>query len=121
MVVPDQSFQRKNYDFTFVRRPFLFYVCYCGHGLVAKKGAGNGLFLGRIWIEDQDYNIVRCFNGPYFPHPRYSYYLHFDSWRFQPRGSGVWLLALILVPIARDRASPYLADLGTTRSREGGG
>jgi len=50
------------------------------HGRKPKKDAGKGRFLGRVWIEDQDYNIVR-FNGTYYPHPRSSYYLHFDSWR----------------------------------------
>ena len=93
MVVLDQSFQRKNYDFTFVRREFLGEVRCVVMDVAPKKGAGNGLFLGRIWIEDQDYNIVR-FNGTYFPHPRYSYYLHFDSWRLNLR-PGVWLPALI--------------------------
>ena len=29
-----------------------------------KKDAGKGRFLGRIWVEDQDYNIVRL-NGTY--------------------------------------------------------
>ena len=58
-----------------------------------KKDAGKGRFLGRIWIEDQDYNIVR-FNGTYSPHPRASYYLHFDSWRQNLR-PGVWLPSLI--------------------------
>src|ERR1019366_8502416 len=51
-------------------------------------------FLGRIWIEDQGFNIVR-FNGTYYPHPRASYYLHFDSWRQNLRPGGVWLPSLI--------------------------
>jgi hypothetical protein len=93
MVVLDQDFQRKNYDFTFVRREFLGEVRCVVMDVAPKKGAGNGLFLGRIWIEDQGYNIVR-FNGTYFPHPRYSYYLHFDSWRQNLR-PGVWLPSMI--------------------------
>ena len=34
------------------------------------------------------------FNGTYYPHPKTSYYLHFDSWRLnlQP---GMWLPAYI--------------------------
>jgi hypothetical protein len=93
MAVIDQDFQRKNYDFTFVRREFLGELRCVVMDVAPKKGAGNGKFLGRIWIEDQDYNIVR-FNGTYFPHPRYSYYLHFDSWRQNLR-PGVWLPSLI--------------------------
>jgi hypothetical protein len=93
MVVLDQDFQRKYYDFTFVRREFLGEVRCIVMDVAPKKDAGKGRFLGRIWIEDQDYNIVR-FNGTYFPHPRASYYLHFDSWRQNLR-PGVWLPSMI--------------------------
>jgi Peptidase family M48 len=93
MVVLDQDFQRKYYDFTFVRREFLGEVKCIVMDVAPKKDAGKGRFLGRIWIEDQEYNIVR-FNGTYYPHPRASYYLHFDSWRANLR-PGVWLPSLI--------------------------
>jgi hypothetical protein len=93
MVVLDQDFQRKYYDFTFVRREFLGEVRCIVMDVAPKKDAGKGRFLGRIWIEDQNYNIVR-FNGTYYPHPRASYYLHFDSWRENLR-PGVWLPAMI--------------------------
>src|ERR1017187_6998619 len=93
MVILDQDFQRKYYDFTFVRREFLGEVRCVVIVVAPKKNAGNGRFLGRIWIEDQDYNIVR-FNGTYYPHPRAAYYLHFDSWRQNLR-PGVWLPSLI--------------------------
>jgi hypothetical protein len=93
MVILDQDFQRKYYDFTFVRREFLGEVRCVVIDVAPKKNAGNGRFLGRIWIEDQDYNIVR-FNGTYYPHPRAAYYLHFDSWRQNLR-PGVWLPSLI--------------------------
>jgi hypothetical protein len=93
MVMLDQDFQRKYYDFTFVRREFLGEVRCVVMDVAPKKDAGKGRFLGRIWIEDQDYNIVR-FNGTYYPHPRASYYLHFDSWRQNLR-PGLWLPSLI--------------------------
>jgi hypothetical protein len=93
MVILDQDFQRKYYDFTFVRREFLGEVRCVVMDVAPKKDAGKGRFLGRIWIEDQDYNIVR-FNGTYYPHPRASYYLHFDSWRANLR-PGVWLPSMI--------------------------
>jgi hypothetical protein len=94
MVVLDRDFQRKYYDFTFVRREFLGEVRCVVMDVAPKKDAGKGRFLGRIWIEDQDYNIVR-FNGTYYPHPRASYYLHFDSWRQNLRPGGVWLPTMI--------------------------
>ena len=93
MVVLDEDFQRKYYDFTFVRREFLGELRCIVVDVAPKKDAGKGRFLGRIWIEDQDYNIVR-FNGTYYPHPRASYYLHFDSWRQNLR-PGIWLPSLI--------------------------
>jgi len=93
MVVMDEDFQRKYYDFTFVRREFLGEVRCIVVDVAPKKDAGKGRFLGRIWVEDQDYNIVR-FNGTYYPHPRGSYYLHFDSWRLNMR-PGVWLPAFV--------------------------
>jgi len=93
MVILDQDFERKFYNFTFVRREFLGEVRCVVIDVAPKKDAGKGRFLGRIWIEDQDYNIVR-FNGTYYPHPRASYYLHFDSWRQNMR-PGVWLPSLI--------------------------
>ncbi|HKC00404.1 MAG TPA: M48 family metalloprotease [Terriglobales bacterium] len=93
MVILDQDFQRRYYDFTFVRREFLGEIRCIVMDVAPKKDAGKGRFLGRIWIEDQDYNIVR-FNGTYYPHPRASYYLHFDSWRQNLR-PGLWLPSLI--------------------------
>jgi hypothetical protein len=93
MVALDEDFQRKYYDFTFVRREFLGEVRCLVIDVQPKENSGSGRFLGRIWVEDQDYNIVR-FNGTYSPHPRYSYYLHFDSWRLNLR-PGMWLPAYV--------------------------
>ena len=49
--------------------------------------------MGRIWVEDQDYNIVRA-NGTFTPGSAKGRYLHFDTWRLnlQP---GIWLPAYI--------------------------
>jgi Peptidase family M48 len=93
MVVLDRDFQRRNYDFTFVRREFLGEVRCIVLDVAPKKGAPGGRFLGRLWIEDQDYNIVR-FNGTYTQAHRNSYFLHFDSWRQNLR-PGTWLPSLI--------------------------
>ena len=93
MVVMDMDFERRFYDFTFVRREFLGELRCIVLDVAPKKDAGKGRFLGRIWVEDEGYNIVR-FNGTYYPHPRASYYLHFDSWRQNMR-PGVWLPSLI--------------------------
>jgi hypothetical protein len=93
MAILDQDFQRKYYDFTFVRREFLGEIRCIVMDVAPKKDAGAGHFIGRVWIEDQDYNIVR-FNGTYTAKARNNYYFHFDSWRENMR-PGLWLPALI--------------------------
>jgi hypothetical protein len=92
MVVLDEDFQRKYYDFTFVRREFLGEVRCLVIDVQPKPKARKGRFIGRIWVEDQDYNIVR-FNGTYDSHGS-NEYLHFDSWRLNLR-PGVWLPAYV--------------------------
>src|SRR5262249_55932953 len=58
-----------------------------------KKSVGGVSFIGRIWVEDQDYNIVR-FNGTRTPSDPSSMYFHFDSWR-ENMGPGLWLPAAV--------------------------
>src|SRR5216117_380057 len=103
MVMLDADFQKSSYYFNFVRQEFLGEVRCVVVDVQPKESAPKGLFTGRIWVEDRDFNIVR-FNGTYTPHSRYSYYLHFDSWRLnlQP---GVWLPTYI-----------YIEESGTQRS-----
>jgi len=92
VVSPDEGeLDANHYDFTFVRREFLGDVRCLVFDLVPKKGTGQGRFLGRIWVEDQDYNVVR-FNGTFVPRPRFGYYFHFDSWRLN-MGPNLWLPA----------------------------
>ncbi len=93
VAMDDSSFDRAHYDFKFVRREFLGDVRCMVLDVSPKQGAGNGRFLGRIWVEDQEYNIVR-FNGTYGPAPKFSSYLHFDTWRLNMR-PGVWLPAYV--------------------------
>jgi hypothetical protein len=93
MVLLDTDFQKKYYKFTFVRREFLGEVRCLVIDVEPRADAGMARFLGRIWVEDQDYNVVR-FNGTYSPHPRTSFYLHFDSWRLNLR-PGTWLPAYV--------------------------
>lgn len=82
-------FDRQHYQFDFVRREFLGDIRCLVFDVKPKPHAGIGLFEGRIWVEDRDYNIVR-FNGTYAPAPRFSSYFHFDSWRENLR-PGLWL------------------------------
>ena len=94
MVVLDADFQKSNYRFTFVRREFLGEARCIVIDVQPGKKAKEGLFTGRIWVEDRDFNIVR-FNGTYSGHPD-THYLHFDSWRFNLQAD-VWLPSYVYV------------------------
>jgi hypothetical protein len=65
---------------------------------VHPKVSGMGRFYGRIWIEDEDGNVVR-FNGTYTgpaSEDSSKYYFHFDSWRMNVQ-PGIWLPVAIYV------------------------
>src|SRR4029077_3456240 len=63
MVYADRSdFDREHYDFHYIRREFLGDVRCLVFDVMPKKNSGKGRFLGRVWVEDQDFNIVRL-NG----------------------------------------------------------
>jgi hypothetical protein len=94
MVFADrQNFDRNHYEFTYVHREFQGEVRCLVFEVRPKKGAGQGLFEGRIWVEDQDYNIVRL-NGTYVPRPKNAFYFHMDSWRLN-LVPGYWIPAYI--------------------------
>src|SRR5215471_7111320 len=81
MVYADRTdFDREHYDFRYARREFLGEVRCLVFDVTPKPKSGRGRFLGRIWVEDQGFNIVRL-NGTYYPAPRNSYFFHMDSWR----------------------------------------
>src|SRR5437870_6062953 len=88
-----EDFDRSHYDFKYVHREFQGDVRCIVFDVTPKKGSGNGRFLGRIWVEDQDFNIVRL-NGTYAPRPRSAYYFHMDSWRLNLI-PGFWVPAYI--------------------------
>jgi len=93
MIVIDSDFQKKYYNFTFVRREFLGEIRCLVIDVQPKEGQKIARFMGRIWVEDQDYNIVR-FNGSYYPQPKINFFFHFDSWRLNMR-PGTWLPAYV--------------------------
>jgi hypothetical protein len=86
-------FDRNHYDFKFLRREFLGEVRTLVFEVSPKPNSGHGLFQGRIWVEDADFNIVR-FNGAYVNPARAKYYFHMDSWRENLRGD-LWLPAQV--------------------------
>src|SRR5580692_10769729 len=94
MIYPDTGgLDTQNYNFDYVRREFLGEVRTLVFDVTPKKKAGNGRFVGRVWVEDQDFTIVR-FNGSYSGHNFTSMNFHFDSWRVNA-GPNLWLPAFI--------------------------
>src|SRR5258705_3829812 len=63
MIFIDTSgFDTQHYKFDYVRREFLGDVRCLVFDVTPLPKSGKGRFLGRIWVEDQDFNIFR-FNG----------------------------------------------------------
>ena len=87
------GFDKEHYKFDYVRREFLGEVRTLVFDVTPTAKAGKGRFMGRIWVEDQDFHIVR-FNGAYGGSSRSNYFFHFDSWRVNS-GPNLWLPAFI--------------------------
>jgi Peptidase family M48 len=87
--IDTNGFDKQHYKFDYVRREFLGEVRCLVFDVTPAEKNNKGRFLGRIWVEDQDFHIVR-FNGAYSGNGHSSWYFHFDSWRtnVQP---GLWL------------------------------
>jgi hypothetical protein len=89
LIIDGAEFDRAHYDFEFDHREFLGDVRTYVINVSPKKTAGRGRFIGRIWVEDKDFNIVR-FNGTYVKAAMTQFYMHFDSWRVNC-GRNQWL------------------------------
>ena len=89
MAILDRNMEKSNYYFNFVRQEFLGEIRCVVVDVQPREKAPKGLFAGRVWIEDRDFNIVR-FSGTYSNGSNYSSYLYFDTWRTNVR-PGLWL------------------------------
>lgn len=87
------GFDQQNYDLKFIHQEFLGEIRTLVFDVSPKPKVKGSHFLGRIWVEDQDYTIVR-FNGTYLPQRRLNFYFHFDAWRTNMR-PGIWLPAFV--------------------------
>ena len=96
MTMPDSdNFTVKAYRFEYVRREFLGEVRCLVFDVSPTDQKAVGKFIGRIWVEDREMNIVR-FNGTYTNSSAAHLYFHFDSWRVNV-ASGEWVPAFIYV------------------------
>jgi hypothetical protein len=91
---PDlDHFDRQNYTFEFIRWEVLGEVR-CGVvDVKPRANSENRGFVGRIWVEDQNFNIVR-FTGAYASKRLSRRAFHFDSWRLNTLGI-MWMPAYI--------------------------
>ncbi len=96
MTLPDSAgLDRRTYHMEFVRREFLGEIRCLLFDVDPIDKKTPGKFKGRIWVEDQDFRIVR-FNGTYTNSTTSRMYFHFDSWRVNV-APGRWVPAFIYV------------------------
>jgi len=91
--IDTNGFDKQHYKFDYVRREFLGEVRCLVFDVSPQDKSGKGRFLGRIWVEDQGFNIVR-FNGAYGGAGHSSWYFHFDSWRTNAQ-AGLWVPSFV--------------------------
>jgi hypothetical protein len=92
MVMDYRGLDRAHYTFDYQGREFLGDLRCIVIDITPKLHSGDGRFVGRVWVEDRDFNIVR-FNGT-FQNNRSASYLHFDTWRLNMT-PGAWLPAYV--------------------------
>ena len=94
MIYPDSNgLDKQTYNLAYVRREFLGEVRTLVFDVTPKAKAGKGRFMGRIWVEDEAFTIVR-FNGSFTGNTQSFRKFHFDSWRVNA-GPNLWLPAFI--------------------------
>jgi hypothetical protein len=87
------GFDRLHYRIEYVRREFLGEVRCLVFDVDPISKKDKGRFVGRIWVEDQDFHIVRI-NGAYGGSSLISNYFNFDSWRTNV-GKNLWLPSFV--------------------------
>jgi hypothetical protein len=87
------GFDKSNYELRYRRQEFLGGVRTLVFDVTPRQKRDRAQFVGRIWVEDQDHNIVR-FNGTYTWKEGGDSYFDFDSWRMNMQ-PGTWLPAFV--------------------------
>ncbi len=95
LLVDAEDFDRRTYDFDYLRREFVGELRCLVFDVRPKEKKESGRFIGRIWVEDQDYRLVR-FNGTYTQSKAAALFFHFDSWRV-PLAKDFWAPAFVYV------------------------
>ena len=93
-VIDNQNFTAEQYDFENPQAEFLGAVRCIVLDVKPKPKTPPGRFIGRIWVEDRGFHIVR-FSGTYTA-KRSVRYFHFNSYR-QQVGPGLWLPSIAYI------------------------
>jgi Peptidase family M48 len=93
LVMLNHEFDAQHYDLRYIHSQFLGEVRTMVFDVVPKPHLKGAHFVGRIWVEDQDFHIVRI-NGAYEPRAAGAIFLHFDSWRLNMQPN-LWLPAYV--------------------------
>ena len=103
---PDlDHFDRQNYGFEFVRWEALGDVNCAVVDVKPWENSRNRGFVGRIWVEDHDFNVVR-FTGTYTSKKLSGRAFHFDSWRLNTL-SIMWMPAYIYTEESNPRGASW--------------
>jgi hypothetical protein len=99
---PDKDhFDRQNYTFEFIRWEVLGEVRCAVIDVRPRETSQNRGLVARIWVEDQDFNIVR-FNGSYRSTTLSKRAFHFDSWRLNTM-TMTWMPAYVYTEDSDER------------------
>lgn len=116
MFMDGEEFNPSEYTLEPAGREFLGEVRTLVFDVKPRAGAPSGKFIGRLWAEDRNYNVVR-FNGTYTNSRILRRYIHFDSWRVNT-APNVWLPAQIYMEESEFRrgfARPKVMFKGQSR------
>lgn len=108
LFVDRNGFSRENYDVRFVRSEFVGRLRCMVYDVLPKKTNAKQAFRGRIWVEEEGFNIVH-FNG------RYGFF-HLDSWRSNLR-PGQWFPTYVYAEESdgKNAVRPHLKYKAQTR------
>ncbi len=94
-MIDPQNFDEAHYDFHDAHGEFVGEVSCIAFDVNPKEKDSEGRFIGRIWVEDQGFHVVR-YSGTYTSRKEVRY-LHFNAYR-QQMGPGLqWLPSMIYV------------------------
>ena len=108
LLLDSNSFNRQMYEFSYVRNDFLGTVPTVVFDVRPTNHHATGRFIGRIWIERNNGNIVR-FNGDFggSDSEDIKEWYHFDSWRTNVQ-EGLWLPTAVYVEETDPRSATHV-------------